>query len=169
MSKHLYSILDSVTLTFDIELRVLYGTHLHIISDYIYQVSWIYNNNLSSYTTDKVWFTFWPLIVTLTFAIESWVLYATQLQTIVNIFTKCREDKTITCKIMAQTKYKLQKFDLWPLSVTLTFDTESWILYATHGYILKSTYTRHKKLWTRGHIHEYLHQYLSDLITHYIF
>ena len=103
-------------------MSLVWDTSTYYYSDYIYQVSWIYNNNLSSYTTDKVWITLWPLIVTLTFAIESWVLYATQLQIIVNIFTKCHEDITITCKVMAQTRYKLQKFDLWPLSVTLTFD-----------------------------------------------
>ena len=102
---------------------------------YFYQVSWIYNNNLWSYTTNKVWNTFWPLIVTLTFAIESWVLYATQLQIVVNIFTKSHEDITIICKVMAQTRFKLQKFYLWPLSVTLTFDIESWMLYATHLHI----------------------------------
>ena len=31
MSKHLYSLLNSLIFTFDIESRVLYGTHLHFI------------------------------------------------------------------------------------------------------------------------------------------
>ena len=63
----------------------------------------------------------------MTFDIESLVSYETQLHIIVNIFTKCHEDITKTCEvIMAYTRYKLQNFDLWPLSVTLTFDIESW-------------------------------------------
>ena len=32
---------------------------------------------------------------------------------------------------MARTRYELQYFDLWSLSINLTFDIESWVLYAT--------------------------------------
>ena len=40
----------------------------------------------------------------LTFDIESRVLYATQLDIIVNIFTSCYQDITVTCEVMAQDK-----------------------------------------------------------------
>ena len=87
-------------------------------------------------------FDLWPLSVTLTFDIESWVLYATRLHIIVNISTKYHEDTTITCEVMARTRYKLQNFDLWPLSVTLTFDIESWVLYATRLLIMLNISTK---------------------------
>ena len=32
---------------------------------------------------------------------------------------------------MARTSHKMPIFDLWPLSVTLTFDIGPWVLYAT--------------------------------------
>ena len=64
----------------------------------------------------------WPLSVTLTFDIESWVRYLTHLHITVNISNKYHEDTTIICEVMAWKKYKLQNFDIWPLSVTLTFD-----------------------------------------------
>ena len=38
---------------------------------------------------------------------------------IVNISTKYHKDTLITCEVMARTRYKLQNFDLWPLSLTL--------------------------------------------------
>ena len=97
MSKHLYSLFDSVTLTFDIESRVLYWTHLHIIiviiltkyHEYITIIcKVIYHWQGKSHL--------WPLRVTLTFDIKSWILYATHLQIIVNIFTKYHEDTTTT-------------------------------------------------------------------------
>ena len=49
------------------------------------------------------------------------------------------EDTTITCEVMAQTTYKLQSYDLWPLSVSLTFDIESLVLYLTHLNIRLNT------------------------------
>ena len=92
------------------------------------------NNNLRIVPTSYKWsiFDLWPLSMTLTFDIESWVLYATCLLIRMNISTKYHEDTTITCEVMAQTRYKLQNYDLWPLSVTLTFDIESLVLYLTH-------------------------------------
>ena len=48
-----------------------------------------------------------------------------------NISTKFYEDTTKTYQVMARTRHKLQIFDLLPLSVTLTFDIESWVLYVT--------------------------------------
>ena len=42
---------------------------------------------------------------------------------------------------MARSWYKLQNFDLCPLSVTLTFDRESWIMYVSclHTIVNNST------------------------------
>ena len=76
------------------------------------------------------------LSVTVTFDIELWVLYLTHLHIIRNIFTKYHEDTTIACEVMAWTMYKLPSFDLWPPSVTFTFDIESWLLYVTHLLIM---------------------------------
>ena len=56
--------------------------------------------------------TFDLLSVTFTFDIESWVLYATRLHTIVNISTKYHEDTLKICEVMTRTRYKLQNFDL---------------------------------------------------------
>ena len=56
------------------------------------------------------------------------MLYVTRLHIGVNISTKHHEDTFITCEVMAGTRYKLKKFDQ---SVTLTFDIESYVLYAT--------------------------------------
>ena len=58
-----------------------------------------------------------PPMVTLTFDIDSWILCATHLHIIVNIFKKYHEDNNMTW-----TRYKLQNVEVWPLSVTLTFD-----------------------------------------------
>ena len=52
-----------------------------------------------------------------------------------NIYTKLHEDTTITCEVMAQTRYKWQNYDLWPLNVILTFDIESLFMYLTHLHI----------------------------------
>ena len=54
----------------------------------------------------------------------------------VNISTKFHEDTTIVYEAMARTRHKLHIFDLWPLSMTLTFDIESWVLYATSLLII---------------------------------
>ena len=37
---------------------------------------------------------------------------------------------------MARTRHKLHIFYLWPISVTLTFDIESWVLYSPHLLIM---------------------------------
>ena len=87
-------------------------------------------------------FYLWPLSLTLTFYIESWVLYATRLHSMVNISTKFNEDSTITYRVMAWTRHKLYSFDLWPLSVTLTFDIELWVLFATHLLIIINILTK---------------------------
>ena len=87
-------------------------------------------------------FDLWPLSVTLTFDIESWVLYATRLHNMVNISTKFHEDTTITYEVMARTRHKLHIFYLWLLSVTLTFDIESWVLWATRLLIIINILTK---------------------------
>ena len=83
------------------------------------------NNNLRIVPTSYKWsiFDLWPLSMTLTFDIESWVLY--------------------TCEVTARTRYKLHNFDLWPLSVTLTFDIESWVLYATRLLMMLNISTKY--------------------------
>ena len=48
-----------------------------------------------------------------------------------NNLTKFYEDTTITYQVMARTSHKMPIFDLWPLSVTLTFDIGPRVLYAT--------------------------------------
>ena len=134
----------SVTLTFDIESWVLNATRLHNmvnISTKFHEDTAI-NYEVRARTSHKLHiFDLWPLSVTLTFDIESWVLYATRLHNMVNISTKFHEDTTITYEVMARTSHKLHIFDLWPLSVTLTFDIESWVLYATrlHNMVNIST------------------------------
>ena len=97
-------------------------------------------------------FDLWPLSVTLTFDIESWVLYATRLHIRVNISTKYHEDATITCKL-CRTRYKLQI--LTYLSVTLTFDIESWVLYSTHlhhqsEHFYQVSWRYNNNLWSYG-------------------
>ena len=54
----------------------------------------------------------WPQTVALTFDIETYVF--TCLLVKVNISTKYYDNTTITCEVMAKTRYKLQSFDLWP-------------------------------------------------------
>ena len=44
---------------------------------------------------------------------------------------------------MARIRYKLQNVDLWLLSVTLTFDRESWILYVTRLHIIVNIPTKY--------------------------
>ena len=73
----------------------------------------------------------WPLTVTLTFDIGSRVLYATHLLMTLNNLTKFYEVTTITYQVMARTSHKMPIFDLWPRSVTLTFDIGPRIIYAT--------------------------------------
>ena len=87
-------------------------------------------------------FDLWTLSVTLTFDLESWVLYVTCLHNMGNISTKFHEDTTITYEVMAQTRHKLHIFYLWPLSVTLTFDIESWVLYATRLLMIINILTK---------------------------
>ena len=112
-------------------VRSRYATqHTTYYSKHMHQVSWKYNNDLwvmaqTRYKLQNVHL--WPLSVTLTFNIKPWVLYMTQLHIIVNICTKCHEDITIICEVMAKTRYNLQNNsiqlrNLWPLSVALTFD-----------------------------------------------
>ena len=127
----------SVTLTFDIESWVLYATGLHSMVNISTK---FYEDTTKTYqvmaqTKHKLQiFDLWPLSVTFTFDKESWVLYVTNLHSMVNIYTKFYEDTTITYWVMARRRHKLQNFDLWPLSVTLTFDIESWVLYVTCLY-----------------------------------
>ena len=83
-------------------------------------------------TSQKMpFFDIWPLSVTLTFHIGPWVLYATRLLMTLNILTKFYEATTITYQVLARTSHKMPIFDLWPLSVTLTFDIGPRVLYAT--------------------------------------
>ena len=89
------------------------------------------------------YFDVWPLSVTVTFEIESWVLYATHLLMMLNISIKYHGDTTITCGVTARTRYKWPYFDLWPLSVTLTFDIESWVLYATRLLMMLNISTKY--------------------------
>ena len=135
----------SVTLTFDIESWVLYATRLHNmvnISTKFHEDTAI-TYEVMVRTRHKLHiFDLWPLSVTLTFDIESWVLYATRLHNMVNISTKFHEDTTITYEVMARTRHKLHIFDLWPLSVTLTFDIEAWVLYATRLLIIINILTK---------------------------
>ena len=108
-----------MTFTFDIKSLVLYATCLHIIGN-------ITNYNDDTTITWKVMvrsryrlqnFDLWPLGVTLTFDKESWVLYVTCLHVRANISTKYHEDITITCKVKAQTRSKLQNVYFLPLLV----------------------------------------------------
>ena len=135
----------SVTLTIDIESWVLYATRLHIMVNISTK---FHEDTTKTYevrvrTSHKLHiFDLWLLSVTLTFDIESWVLYATRLHNMVNISTKFHEDTTITYEVMARTRHKLHIFYLWPLSVTLTFDIESWVLYATRLHIIINILTK---------------------------
>ena len=90
-------------------------------------------------------FDLWPLSVTLTFEIESWVLFVTRLLMMLNNYTKYYEATTITCEVTARTRYKLHNFDLWPLSVTLTVDIESWFLYATRLLMMLNISTKYRE------------------------
>ena len=56
---------------------------------------------------------------------------------------KYYEDTTITCEVTARTRYKLYNFDLWPLSVTLTFDIESCVLYAIRILMMLNISTKY--------------------------
>ena len=73
------------------------------------------------------------------------LVYVTCLLIRINISIKFHEDTTRTCEVMAQTKYKLQNYDHWPLSVTLTFDIESWVLYLTHLHITVNISNKYHK------------------------
>ena len=124
----------------------MYATRLHIIVN----ISTKYHEDTTiicevmarvRYTLQKNYL--WPLSVTLTFDIESWVLYATGLLMMLNISTKYHGDTTITCEVTARTRYKWPYFDLWPLSVTLTFDLESWVLYATRLLMMLNISTKY--------------------------
>ena len=74
--------------------------------------------------------------MTLTFDIESRVLYTTYLLIIINILTKLYENVTITFEVMARTRQKLHVFELLLLSVTLNFDIQSWVFYMTLLHIM---------------------------------
>ena len=124
----------SVTLTFNIGSCVLYATRLLMTLN---NLTKFYEDTTITYqvmarTSHKMpIFDLWPLSVTLTFDIGPWVLYATRLLMTLNNLTKFYEDTTITYQVMARTSQKMPILDLRPLSVTLTFDIGSWILYAT--------------------------------------
>ena len=90
-------------------------------------------------------FYLWPLSVTLTFDIRPRVLYATRLLMTLNNLTKFYEDTTITYQVMARTSQKMLIFDIWPLSVTLTFDIGPRVLYATRLLMTLNNLT--KFLW----------------------
>ena len=110
---------------------------------------WSYNNNFSSYGPDKpknAILDIWPLSVTWSFDIGSWVIYATHLLMTSNNLTKIYEDTTITYQVMARTSQKMAIFDIWPLSVTLTFDIGSWVFYATR-LLFHDTKQFDKVLW----------------------
>ena len=137
-----------VTLTFDIVSWVLYATHLHNmvnISTKFHEDTAI-TYEVMGRTRHKLHiFYLWPVSVTLTFNIASWVLYATRLHSKVNLSTKFYEETTITYEVMTRTRQKLHIFDLWPLIVTLTFDIESWVLYATRLLIIINIFD--KVIW----------------------
>ena len=69
-------------------------------------------------------------------------MYTSCLHIRLNISTKCYEDTTITCEVMAHKLQKSLKFDLWPLIVTLTFDIESWLLYIPQILNMLNKYTK---------------------------
>ena len=73
----------------------------------------------------------WSRRVTLTFDISGIILNATHLLVRANNYNKYYEYTTITCHVMTRTGYQLHIFNLRPLSMTFTFDKESWVLYAT--------------------------------------
>ena len=138
----------SVTLTFDIGPWVLYATRLHMTLNNLtkfYEATTITYQVMARTSQKMPIFYLWPLSVTLTFDIGPWVLYATRLLMTLNNLTKFYEDTTITYQVMARTSQKMPIFDLWPLSVTLTFDIGPWVLYATR--LLMTTEQFDKVLW----------------------
>ena len=78
----------------------------------------------------------------------------TRLHSIENISTKFHEDTTTTYEVMAQTRHKLHIFDLWPLSVTLTFDIVMGFVLDTstqHGeHFHKVSWKYNNNLWSYG-------------------
>ena len=107
-TRHKWHIFDlwhlSVTLTFDIVMGLVRNTPTQH-GEHFHKVPWRYNNNLViARTRHKLnIFDLWPLSVTLTFDIESWVLYATCLLIIINILTKLYDNAAITFEVTART------------------------------------------------------------------
>ena len=60
----------------------------------------------------------------------------------INILTRLYEVVTLTLEVTAQTRQKLHILYLLPVSVTLTFDIGSWVLYATHILITINILTK---------------------------
>ena len=87
-------------------------------------------------------FDVWPLNMTLTFDMRSRILYMTHLHMTLDIFTEFYYDATITRQVMARTSFKMPIFDLWPLSVTLTFDMLPWFLYVTRLHMTLDIFTK---------------------------
>ena len=115
-------------------------------SKHFYQVLW-YNKN-------------WPLSLTSTFNLESWMLYAaTRLHIKVNISTKYYEDTLINCEVMARTMYKLQKclplismhdLDLWHRVMGLVRDTPTQP--AKHFYQVIWKYNNNLRSYSPGNV-----------------
>ena len=83
-------------------------------------------------------FYFWPLSITLTLELQTWVLQATHRLIMVNINFLLSNFKIHQgmAKLWTRHKKKDSIFDLWPLSVTLTLELQTWILCATHHLMM---------------------------------
>ena len=97
-------------LTFYIVSQILYATWLHIrvnISTKYHEETTI-TCAVTAQTRYKLQnVDIWSLGMTLTFDIESLILYSTLLHIRVNISIKYHEDTTIVCEVMACPRYKL--------------------------------------------------------------
>ena len=134
---------STVTLTFEIWTSgsVMNLCLIKVNIDAKYKKGWSMHEWDTARTRSiMVIFEVWPLSVTLTFELETCILRTAHCLMVFNTFAKLFKNESIYEWDTARTRSIMVIFDVWPLSVTLTIEIETWILSIAHNLTIEPIY-----------------------------